>query len=892
MRYLTYVIIFNLSISALVLSGCSAGQKSFSKAEQFEAEGNYEAAMYSYAEAFRNEPESVDYRVRFFNARDAAATQHYKRGVDQYERGDYVGALAEFQTASALDASQTRFSQKIVETTRLKDAQLAYREGIDFEKANKFKEANRAYLVALELNPANKEYQAALVRIGSLRKSKLEGFELSLKSSKPITLKFKDAKIKDVYKIITQLTGINFIFDEAVKDQPVSIYLENATFQQSMDLLTNMNKLDSKVLNESTVLVFPRTPEKSKQYNDLTLRTFHLSYMDAKKAVNLIRTMLQVKKIHVNEETNSLVVRDTADVVAVIEKIIDANDVPDPEVILEVEIIEVTDKNAKNVGLLLSSYGVSMGMFNNNVNPPVAMSDSLNNVTITGGSGSGATSGSTVSTNLASISSLVKAFSIDGYGGYVTVPSATYNFGKSLSNAQILVNPKIRVRNKEKAKFNVGTRVPITTTTTNSGTSTQVNVQYVDVGVKVNAEPQIQLNNEIIIKLSVEASQVINKETVGGKDSATTVVTIGTRNLDTVLSLKDGETSVIGGLIGTNKTESQQKIFMLGDLPLIGPLISSNNTGQDKTELIMAITPRLVRSVTVPQNNLMSFDSGKEDDPSLRRPMASFDQEPVFEGEAKPVPAKSQVKPTAAGMTPVPAPAAAQPQTPAQSAGTGMPAGDAVKQPVPGGLQGAIPAPGIITVPPPAPAAAGDAPADAVVPVPATAQPPAGTAASPVAPAASPVGPATPAAAPPAAPAPAKRGLVQIAAPAGIDVGQQFSVDIKAGDVQDLAGASLVLSYNPGLVEYVSATEGGFMKKEGKATIYSASANPAEGTLTINLSRASNSGGVTGTGTLVSVLFRAKSKGAASFGFQRVNFTSAAGNPLEMLPFSTAVTVR
>jgi len=660
-----------------------------------------------------------------------------------------------------------------------------------------------------------------------------------------------------------------------------------------MDLLTNMNKLHTKVLNESTVLVYPKSPEKSKQYDDLTLRTFHLSYMDAKKAVNLIRTMLQVKKIHVNEETNSLVVRDTADIVAVVEKIIDANDVPDPEVILEVEIIEVSDKNAKNVGLLLSSYGVSLGMYNTNVNPPVAMQDSLNNVQISGSNGSGATSGSTVGTNLSSISSLVKAFSIDGYGGYVTVPSATYNFGKTLSNAQILVNPKIRVRNKEKAKFNVGTRVPITTTTTNSGTSTQVNVQYVDVGVKVNAEPQIQLNNEIIIKLSLEASQVINKETVGGRDSATTVVTIGTRNLDTVLSLKDGETSVIGGLIGTNKTESQQKVYLLGDLPLIGPLLSNNNTGNDKTELIMAITPRLVRSVTVPQNSLMSFDSGKEDDPSIRRAMASFDQEPVFEGEAKPATAKPQVKPTAPGTQPVPSPTGTVPQSPKPATEAGKPPVDTVKQPVSGGPQGAIPAPGIITVPPPAPAATVGAPVDEdapvvappAVPIPVKQPAPAATAASPVTSSA-------PVAAPPVAPSPPKRGLVQIAAPAGIDIGQQFSVDIKAGDVQELASSALVLSYNPNLVEFISAAEGGFLKKDGKATIYSATASAAEGILTINLSRVPNSGGISGAGTLVSALFRAKSKGAASFGFQRVSFTSADGKPLEMLPFSTAVNVR
>jgi general secretion pathway protein D len=141
-------------------------------------------------------------------------------------------------------------------------------------------------------------------------------------------------------------------------------------------------------------------------------------------------------------------------------------------------------------------------------------------------------------------------------------------------------------------------------------------------------------------------------------------------------------------------------------------------------------------------------------------------------------------------------------------------------------------------------------------------------------------------------PAPAKRGLVQIAAPAGIDVGQQFYVDIKAGDVQNLAGASFILSYDPALVDYVSATEGGFLKKDGKLTTFSAVGSAEEGTLTINLTRTPNSGGMTGAGTLVSALFREKAKGAASFGFQSLNFTTADGKPHEMLPFSTAVTVR
>jgi len=217
-----------------------------------------------------------------------------------------------------------------------------------------------------------------------------------------------------------------------------------------------------------------------------------------------------------------------------------------------------------------------------------------------------------------------------GYGGFVTVPSATYNLGKTLTKGEVLSNPKIRVKNKEKSKFNVGTRVPITTTTLN-GTLSQVNVQYVDVGVKVNAEPTILLNNEISIKLGLEVSSILSKETVGGSTSPTSVVTIGTRNLDTVLSLKDGETSVIGGLIQNTQNSTKQKLFLLSDIPLIGPLLTNHDNSKDKTELILAITPRLVRGVTVPQGNLMSFTSGKEDNPALVNQLSSFDDEPLFE---------------------------------------------------------------------------------------------------------------------------------------------------------------------------------------------------------------------------------------------------------------------
>lgn len=820
MRYLNIIIVISL-LAGLLLSGCSAGTRAFSKGEEFEADGRFEDAMYSYAEAFRNDPVSNEYRLRFLKTREKAAAQRYARGTDLADKGNYAEALPEFQAAAGLDPSQQRFKQQIEETTRLKDAHAAYQEGHDFEKANKLKDAHRLYIKAVELSPKNSLFLAALERVSGLRKSKLDGYELHLKSTKPITLKFKEAKMKDVFTILTQLSGINFIFDEGVKDSPVSIYLENASFQQAFDLLVTMNKLNTKILNESTVLVFVNTPDKSKQYENMQLRTFHLNYMDAKKAINLIRTMIQVRKVYVNEDSNSIVVRDTAEVVAVVEKILDANDLPEAEVVLDVEVIEMSDKNAQNVGLLLSNYNVQLGAFSPAPDNKL-LSTTLAGVTTT------VAAGTTTTTGGGDITNLVRAFTMKGYGGYVTVPNATYNFGKTLAKGEVLSNPKIRVKNKEKAKFNVGTRVPITTTTLN-GTVSQVNVQYVDVGVKVNAEPTIQLNNEITIKLNLEVSSILQKETVGA-DKSTSVVTIGTRNVETVLSLKDGETSIIGGLIQNSTNNDKTKIFLLGDIPLIGPLLSNSSTSKDKTELILAITPRLVRGIPVPLPGLASFATGKEDHPTLSSPMSSFEQEAVFDAASSDrAPAKK----------PVPRGVAAPSATPAKPL-----------QPV----NAATPGVGV-----PNSAAA-------------TSQTQTQTQTTPL--------------------APVQRGLLQIAAPSSVTVGQQFSVEVKISTVTELASAPFVLTYDPIFVEFVSITEGSFMKKDGKPTSFSSKTDPAGGTVTIALGRTAATGGVSGAGTLATALFRAKNQGPASFAFRNVAFTGANGAALPILPFSTAVDIR
>ena len=422
MHKLRTFFILLLSIQFFV-AGCSGGRSAFSKAQKLESEGRLDEAVVKYAEAVSESPEEGEYRMRFLNVSEQAARIHMKKGEEFFEKGILDESLREFQTAVALNPSLELARQQSEKVVKIRNSMVYLKEGEELEKNHKTREAIQAYQKALEFNPDNAMASEAIEKLQKGRKSKLDGTELNLKSTKPITLKFKDAKIKDVFNIITQLSGINFVFDEGVKDANISIFLENATFLQALDIIAGINKLGRKTLNESTIILYPKSPEKQKQYEELMVQTFYLNKLDAKKAVNLVRTMLQVKKIYVNEEMNALVIRDVPEVIEVARKILDANDVPDAEVLLEVEVIEVSKKNAEALGLVLSRYAVSMNTWTPAGAP---FSDILTNAATT------STGTGTDTTTPVTPSNLLNVFSWDNYKGYITVPNATFNFGKTL----------------------------------------------------------------------------------------------------------------------------------------------------------------------------------------------------------------------------------------------------------------------------------------------------------------------------------------------------------------------------------------------------------------------------------------------------------------------------
>jgi general secretion pathway protein D len=858
-----------LILSAAVLGGCAPGRTAFDKGQKFELSGNLDQAVLKYAEAAAANPEINEYRLRFLKASAESARQHLVKG-DEFAKADNLKeALREYQTAYILDPSLDRAKQYSDEIGKLLNAQLMIKEGEELERNNNNRDALHAYQKALELNPNAGEAKAAVERLTKSVKLKVESFDLNLKSTKPITLKFKNAKLKDVFGIITKLSGINFIFDDAVKDNNFSIYLENGTFYQALDVITELNKLDTKILNESNVIVYPRTPDKKKQYQELFFQTFYLKKLDGKKAINLLRTMLQIKKIYVNEEMNAIVIRDTPEVIAVAGKILAANDIPDAEVVLDVEVIELSRKNAENLGFLLSRYSISSQGYNNG--SPFA--DVLSATTTTTGT----------TTTAATPSNLLQLFQYKQFSGFLTVPSATFNFGKTLANGETLSNPKMRIKNKEKAKFNVGTRVPITTTSSPTGGGISVNVQYVDVGVKLNAEPTIQRNDDVTLKLGLEVSSILSRDTVGGSGSATTVVTIGTRNLDTVLSLKDGETSIIGGLIQDTKSRSKQKVSFIGDIPIIGSIFSSHDDSNDKTELILAITPHIVRSLAVPEQNVAAFWTGKEDEPSPFKDYISFNKEEEPPAAAAPAPAPAAPAGAAHGAGPAtqPLPKSDQP-IPMKPAGVPtqpLPAPQTMKGATPLVPKAAVPLPAAPASLPPAPA-------------PATAAP------RPAAPAAAAPAPAVAAPQPAVPPSPAEgksdqRAVLTLMAPKAVDQGKDFQVTLTISDVKNMYNGVLIMQFDPAQVEFVSAAEGGFLKSDGKPTSFGTHLKSDKGRLTITINRVGAVGGVSGTGTLAVITLKGKAKGAATVGLSDAYIISpGSSKPMDTEKFNTVIEVR
>lgn len=841
---------------AAALSGCARhrARTAFDEAEELVKAEQYDQALEKYVAATADDPSNMSYKLKLAAGRTRAAGHHIRLARELVREDRLKDAQAEYALARGLDPSlevasvESRQVQNLLEArTLVEDAFARYRE-------QRYPAARQILADVLKREPQNARGLELLALLDSRpRAVVVDGVELDMSSAEPITLRFRQTGVREAFAILGKLSGINFILDEEVKGKTITVQLENGTFSQALELILQVGGVERKVLNSKTLLVYPSTKDKAKQYQDQLIQTFYLSHIDAKKAINLLRTMLQLRKVYVHEERNALVIRDAPETIRLAEMILKAADRADSEVLFDVEVLAVQDSDELKFGPKVNPYQMGLGFSKNETN---IVSGALNE--------DGTTTG------------LIQ--SLNGLEAFYTLPSVTFDLAKTLNTSELLASPKIRVKNNEKAKIHIGNKDPIVTTTTVAGESTQLtqNVQYVDSGIKLDIEPNIQLDGTVLAKITLEVSAATRLKAATGQSEGEAPVALQVTNAQTSLVLVDGVRTILGGLYETNTAKNKSTIPWLGEIPFLGSLLTSHDNSKTRRELLLSITPHVVKRVEVPEAEVATIWSGGEESLAVGPKFGAFARPLVSEVEA-------------------PAPAAAPAAAPRRAA---PPTGQMPAQPAPPGESPAASA-AAPAVPAPVPAATQEPPAPAVAPQPAAgeesapAQVPAaeesGEAAEvPAAPVMLNEVPVTPAA-PTAVPAGPPR--LDLAAPATTVVGQLVAVEVRVSEVAGLVSAPLFVKYDPALLEFVAASEGTFLGSGGQRTVFSANPGGA-GMIVVGVRQAEGGAGASGGGVLYTLSFRAKAAGSAEVGVNRMNFRGAAGTQIPLAPAATAIVIR
>jgi len=408
-----------------------------------------------------------------------------------------------------------------------------------------------------------------------------------------VTLEFRNATVRSLFDVITRTSGLNVIFDRDVPPElTTTVFLRNTTVRSAIEKIVLTSGLAWRALDENTLLVYMDDTNKQRDYQSLMVRSFQLANADAKFVAGSLKTVLRFKDVVVDEKLNMIVVRDTPEAIAMAEKLVAMHDVSEPEVMLDVAIIEVTRGKLQSLGV---AWPGSLSL------TPLARTVSTTTSTTDTTSGY-------VSSSSSDTLTLRDLYNLTPASLGLTIGSATANFSATDSDVNVLANPRIRAKNKEKAKIMIGERVPnISSTATSNGVTSQ-NITYVDVGLKLEVQSQIYPGNEISLQIGMEVSSI--NSTIQNSTSGTVAYRIGTRNTSTVLRLKDGENQILAGLIQDTDRKSVTKVPLLGDIPLLGHLFRSDSVDKSKTEIVLSITPHLIRGNQMRALDDNRFDAG------------------------------------------------------------------------------------------------------------------------------------------------------------------------------------------------------------------------------------------------------------------------------------------
>lgn len=545
----------------------------------------------------RESGNDTELRALYFRQRDRVSAQFVAMAETERLQGRLTEAQALYERATRIDANNPRVRDGMIALENERRVAARMTQARSLLAKGDSAGAERVLREVLSVAPTQAEARRLLARLrADAPRPDAAPTALTEALSKPITLDFRDVPIKSVFDVIARTSGVNFVFDKDVRsDTRVTIFVRDASVEEVIGLVLTTNQLERKLLNANTLMIYPDTPVKGRDYKDLVTRSFYLANTDVKQAQTMIRTLVKTRDIFIDEKLNLVIIKDTADAVRLAEKLIESLDMAEPEVMLDVEVLEVTRSRLQELGIRFPDQ-IGYGRLQPDLNTTI-----VNN----GVTQSNTTLGGTLAQGFVDLRNR------NGLTSFVSNPALTLNLRSEAGDGNTLANPRIRVKNREKAKIHIGDKLPVFTTTSTANVGVSASVSYLDVGLKLDVEPNVYLDDEVGIKVQMEVSSV-TREVTGPAGSL--AYQIGTRSAATVLRLRDGETQVLAGLISDEERSSANRLPGLGDIPTLGRLFSSTRDNNSKTEIVLLITPRIVRNVSRPDANAFNEPAGSESD--------------------------------------------------------------------------------------------------------------------------------------------------------------------------------------------------------------------------------------------------------------------------------------
>ncbi len=489
-------------------------------------------------------------------------------------RKDFEQAESRYKAILALDNNQLRAKEGLRRVTIQRQHQVWLKEAKPLIGRSDAAEERAKTLLSKILieDPFNKEAKSLYKAILAEEEVKrIESLKVHLQYRDLISLEFRETDLKVIIEALAKSTNVNFTLDNEVPSNlRVSIFVRNVSLEDALDMLVQSNGLRKKVLSTDSVLIYPDKSTKIRQYQDLIIRSFYLEYADPETVAGLLQTMLGIKQVETDDRLPTIIIKDVPEVMPLAAKLIASQDMPEPEVMLEMDIIEISRTINQDTGFRWPTQ--------------------LSVLSGTGGL-------------------TLEALKNINSGTIGVSPNPAILFDGQDAQINLLANPRIRVKNGDSAKIHIGDRLPIITSNVASTGVISENVQYIDVGLKLDVEPKINLGGDVNIKLNLDVSSIGKSTTT---NSGSVVYQIGTRSTSTQLRLQDGETQVLAGLINDSDRKNISKIPGLGDAPVIGRLFSSHKDEKIKTELVLMITPHIIRQSRAPDAALTEYWVGSE----------------------------------------------------------------------------------------------------------------------------------------------------------------------------------------------------------------------------------------------------------------------------------------